>query len=225
MFEGFTDRTIDFMWNIRFNNEKSWFEAHKNEYLDDFLRPMKELGKTVFDDVTEKYGDRGLVLKVSRIYRDARRLRGRGPYKDNLWLSLEKPSESWTCNPVFWFELTPEKWFYGMGYYMAKSETMAKLRARIDRDPKSFEKLIAPLAKQDEFYLDGDDYARRKTAPTEKTDVWYNKKSFSLMHVQPNSEELFSADFASRIAEGFKFLMPFYDYFSSLDSDPNPKGE
>ncbi len=29
MFEGFSQETVDFMWGIRFNNEKSWFEAHK----------------------------------------------------------------------------------------------------------------------------------------------------------------------------------------------------
>ena len=29
MFTGFTDETVDFMWGIRFNNERTWFEAHK----------------------------------------------------------------------------------------------------------------------------------------------------------------------------------------------------
>ena len=29
MFTGFTDATVDFMWGIRFNNERPWFEAQK----------------------------------------------------------------------------------------------------------------------------------------------------------------------------------------------------
>ena len=33
MFQGFSGATVDFMWGIRFNNEKGWFEAHKEEYL------------------------------------------------------------------------------------------------------------------------------------------------------------------------------------------------
>ena len=33
MFQGFSQETIDFLWGIRFNNEKSWFEAHKEVYL------------------------------------------------------------------------------------------------------------------------------------------------------------------------------------------------
>ena len=33
MFTGFTDAAVDFMWGIRFNNERPWFEAHKESYL------------------------------------------------------------------------------------------------------------------------------------------------------------------------------------------------
>jgi hypothetical protein len=43
---------------------------------------------------------------------------------------------------------------------------MEKFRARIDRAPKKFEKLIAPLEKQDEFILEGDEYKRGKKTAT-----------------------------------------------------------
>lgn len=224
MFEGFSERTIDFMWGIRLNNEKAWFEAHKENYKCDLLLPMKELGKEVFERINSSFPNRNFINKVSRIYRDARRLHGaNGPYKDHLWFSIEKPSEMWTFVPVFWFELAPDSWSYGMGYYQAKADTMAKFRARVDKDPKKFEKLIAPLSKQSEFILDGPEYVRKKIAPTAKTAEWYNKKSFSLIHNQPNSNELFSRELPDRIASGFEFLMPLYDYIITLDSDPSPE--
>jgi len=222
MFEGFSPSTIDFMVNLRFNNEKAWFEAHKHEYQRDLYTPMKELGREVFELVTAKYGDHGFIHKVSRIYKDARRLHGSAPYRDHLWFTVEKPSEEWTSTPVFWFELTPESWSYGLGYYLAKPDTMAKFRARIDRDPKKFENLIAHLTKQDEFVLEGQEYARKKSAPTPETARWYNKKSFSLIHDQQNGQEIFSYELKFRIVEGFSFLMPIYDYLITLDSDPAP---
>ena len=221
-FTGFSQSTMDFMWNLRFNNNKQWFEAHKDEYLRDFLNPMKALEKEVFERVSSDFGGRGFIHKISRIYRDARRVRGGEPYRTNLWFSIERPSEEWTSAPVFWFELEPENWSYGMGYYQARPETMAKLRARIDRDPRKFEKLVASLGGQDEFVLDGPDYVRKKTAPTPKTSAWYNKKSFSLIHNEPSNEILFSPGLADRIVTGYSFLMPFYDYFVTLDSDPAP---
>ena len=222
MFEGFSQKTIDFMWNLRFNNEKAWFEAHKDEFIRDFQSPMKALGREVFERLSTDFDKHNFVHKVSRIYKDARRVKGGDPYRTNLWFCIERPSEEWTSTPVFWFELAPENWSYGLGYYSALSKTMAKHRARIDKNPKKFEKLIAPLAKQDEFILEGPEYTRKKEAPTPDLTAWYNKKTFALIHDQPISEDLFSRDLVDRLLKGYKFLMPFYDYFITMDSDPEP---
>ena len=222
MFQGFSPRTIDFMWNLRLNNRKTWFEENKGTFQEAFQGPMKALGREVFERINADYSKYGFIHKVSRIYKDARRVRDGEPYRCNLWFSMEKPSEEWTFTPVFWFELSPEVWTYGLGYYQARPITMAKLRARIDRDPKKFEQFIAPLEKQEEFILTGEEYKRKKEAPSPKTSAWYNKKSFSLLHEQPNGEELFSPALADRLVKGYQFLMPFYDYFITLDSDPDP---
>jgi uncharacterized protein (TIGR02453 family) len=218
-FTGFSQQTIDFMWGLRLNNNKPWFEAHKHEFIRDFQTPMKTLASDVFERITEKY-ERGFIHKVSRVYKDARRIRDGEPYRPSLWFSIEKPVETWTFTPVFWFELTPDNWSYGVGYYQAKPQTMINFRASVDKNPKKFEKLIAPLAKQNEFILDGDEYARRKESTaklSEDAAAWYNKKSFSLIHSQNNGSELFSADLADRLVAGFEFLMPFYDFFAGLD--------
>lgn len=224
MFEGFSPSTMNFMWELRFNNNKAWFDSNKNNFKEYFQLPMKELGLEVFEQVRDKYGDYGFIHKLSRIYKDARRIRsGEGPYRDNMWFSIERPSEVWTATPVFWFELSPDSWSYGLGYYQAKAETMCKLRARIDRDPKKFEKLIAFLDNQDEFILDGSEYVRKKTAPTDKTAPWYNKKTFSLIHKNENGEELYSPELVNRIVSGILSLMPLYDYLISLDLDQLPE--
>ena len=92
MFTGFTDATVDFLWGIRFNNERPWFEAHKETYLSELYRPMKDLGAEIYDFLSEQRPDDPMVCRVSRIYRDARRLHGRGPYKDHLWFCVERPT-------------------------------------------------------------------------------------------------------------------------------------
>jgi len=222
MFQGFTPQTIDFMWGLRLNNRKDWFEANKEVFRSTFQEPMKALGREVFERITADDDSHGFIHKVSRVYKDARRVRDGEPYRCNLWFSIERPSEEWTSTPVFWFELDPDGWSYGLGYYHARPITMAKLRARIDRDPKTFETLIAPLEKQSEFLLEGDEYKRKKEAPSPKTADWYNRKSFSLIHRQQNGAELFSPALVDRLVSGYQFLMPFYDYVITLDSDPDP---
>lgn len=223
MFTGFTDETVDFMWGIRFNNERSWFEAHKDIYVTQFYEPMRELGDEIYAFIQEKRPDYGLIRKVTRIYRDARRLHGRGPYKESLWFSVEQPAEQWTAKPTFWFELMPEGWTYGLGYYMPKPLTMAKLRARIDRDPGAMEKLTRQLSRQQEFALESQDYKKpRGQAPSAILEPWYRVKSFSICHEDKLTDELFCRDIVERLKAGYEWLLPWYDYFVTLDGDPDP---
>ena len=113
MFQGFSQGAIDFLWGIRFNNERGWFLAHKEEFLTLVDAPMRELAAQVSQAMTEEFPKLGLELKVSRIYRDARRLFGRGPYKDHLWFSLRRRNENEGAEPSFYFEIAPEYYSYG----------------------------------------------------------------------------------------------------------------
>lgn len=224
MFTGFTDETVDFMWGIRFNNERTWFEANKEIYLKHFYQPMRELGEEVYAFIREKRPDYGLIFKQTRIYRDARRLHGRGPYKESLWFTVEQPGEAWTDRPSFWFELTPDGWSYGMGYWVSKPVTMAKLRARIDRDPRTMEDLTRMLNGQTEFSLNTVDYKKlRAPAPSPELEPWYRAKYFSIGHEEKLTEELFGREIVERLKRGYEFLLPWYDYFVTLDGDPDPR--
>ena len=224
MFQGFTQQTVDFMWGIRFNNEKSWFEPRKADYQKYFLAPMRDLASQCQTALLDRFPNCGLNLKVSRIYRDARRLFGRGPYKDHLWFSLFRwENESDNAHPVLWFELTPDGWSYGMGFWDAKAAVMEKHRARIDRDYKPLLKLHNRLTKQSEFVLGGPEYSRKKTPPHPKLLSWYNKKSLTVGHEEPLSEVIYDPALADRLIEGFTFLMPYYEYFSTLWADPDPR--
>ena len=112
MFTGYSGETLDFLWGIRFNNERGWFMAHKAEYLRCLYQPTLELGAQTQALMGERFPKLPLNLHVSRIYRDARRLHGRGPYKDHLWFTLRPPqSDSDGADyPAFWFEVEPEGW-------------------------------------------------------------------------------------------------------------------
>ena len=162
---------------------------------------------------------------MSRIYRDARRLFGRGPYKDHLWLSLHRPHEDGAFAPVFWFELTPDSWSCGMGFWQAPPLTMAKFRARMDRDPAPMEKLTRRLNRQARFVLEGPAYKRPTAAPAPLLAPWYAKKSFSLSHEEEHCDLLWAHDLADALADGYEFLLPYYQYMELLEGDPDPRGE
>lgn len=222
MFQGFSQESVDFLWNLRFNNERSWFLAHKEEFLTLVDAPLRELAAQVTARMGEEFPKLGLEVKVSRVYRDARRLHGRGPYKDHLWFSLRRPTESEGSIPGFYFEIAPEYYSYGMGCYDPTPLTMAKLRARIDRDPGPLEKLARRLEKQSEFVLEGREYKRPKGDPGPLLYPWYNRRQIALSSDHNCEGPLFTPQLADQVVEGFRFLVPYYQYLQVLAGDPSP---
>ena len=150
MFTGFSDATIDFLWELRFHNERPWFLEHKQVFLDTLDRPMKALAADVTAALEQAYPQRKWYLHVARIYRDARRLHGSGPYKENLWFTLRCDSSRGPEIPAFYFEITPHNYSYGMGCYWAKANTMACFRRAIDADPLPLTALAERLLATEE---------------------------------------------------------------------------
>ena len=102
--------------------------------------------------------------------------------------------------------------------------TMAKLRARIDRDPAAMEKLMRKLNRQKELVLETEDYKRpRAPAPSKLLEPWYRARSFTICHNDKLTDELFSRDIVERLRQDFTFLLPYYDYFVTLEGDPDPR--
>ncbi len=216
MFQGYSDATVDFLWGIRFNNDRAWFNEHKEEYLQHLYHPTVELGKEVYDRFTERFPKLDLHLHISRIYRDARRLHGRGPYKDHLWFSLRPEQGSESHLPVFWFEVGPEGWNYGMGFWNATPTMMETFRRETAQDSAALEKLARKLNKQDTFTLQGMEYKRPKAAPNELLQPWFNKKSIVLSCDRPWDDVVCSADLVDTLVEGFAFLEPYQRHFAAF---------
>lgn len=215
-FEGYTQETLDFLWGIRFNNERNWFMAHKEDYQRHVLEPTRALGEQVYDAIHELYPKEPFLLKISRIYRDARRLHGRGPYKDHLWFCIRTGDDDWTGRPTFYFEIAPDYYSYGMGFWAPKASLMEAYRQRIDQHPEELAKLVRKFNRQTQFELAGPEYARSRGEVSDLLRPWYQKKSINLQHELPPDERIFSPELAQDMIDGFQSLMPLYKYFDGL---------
>lgn len=215
-FPGFSEATNEFLWGIRFNNERPWFQAHKQEYIDHVQNPLRQLAEEVYDAFNTAHPELELIVRVSRIYRDARRLYGRGPYKSNLWFTLRSAGEDWNELPAFWFGLHPDSYGYGLGVYDARPATMARFRRQVDEAPKEMLALAKAFAAQDRFRLDGEEYKRPKGNPEPPLDRWYNRKRLDLYYEAIPDARLYSPDLVGEVVEGFESLLPYYNYFKKL---------
>lgn len=216
MFQGFSAETNEFLWGIRFNNQRPWFQAHKQTYIDYVQTPLGKLAEEVYDAFSKAHPELDLIVRVSRIYRDARRLFGRGPYKSNLWFTLRSAGEDWNELPAYWFGIHPDSYGYGLGVYDARPATMARFRKQVDEDSKEIMALARAFAKQDRFHLEGEEYKRPKGHPQPPLDQWYNRKRLDLYHERLVDDKLYSPDLVQEVVDGFEELLPYYHYFKKL---------
>jgi uncharacterized protein (TIGR02453 family) len=213
MFKGFSPRTQDFLWGIALNNEKPWFEAHKAEYTEYVKGPLRDLGSDVLERMSEMYPGRDWQIHVAGIYRDARRLFGRGPYKDHLWFNIMESGYGRLTSPTFWFYISPAKYGFGMGIYAPAAAQMERYRAAVDANPAPLERLIAGFEKQSMFVFEPVPYAKKKGNHPEPLSSWYSIKSFDLSCDRDFGGELYTPSLKDGITDGYAFLMPYYEYF------------
>ena len=211
MFTGFTPETVDFLWGIRMNNNRDWFLEHKKQYTDTLFEPMKALGKDLFQPFLARTGD---VLKVSRIYRDAR-MHPPEPYKESLWICIRQDVEWWAENPCLYFEINPEGVDYGFFIWRPRTATMEDFRRQISAQPDEFLELIRSTEAAVGMEISADLYKRPK--PCDNPDLqrfFYWKGQIGCTRHEDFSEATFGPELGARVGEFFEKLIPLYDYFN-----------
>ena len=216
MFEGFTPETIDFLWGIRMNNNRDWFLEHKKDYVNHLYEPMKALGKDLFEPFLEKPGN---LLKVSRIYRDAR-MHHPVPYKESLWICIRQDVQWWAENPCLYFEIRPDGVSYGFILLHPKVSTLEDIRKDISERPKQFLKLIRDTEKATGVPVTAQLYKRPKIAPIPELAPFFAWKGYIACTVdEPVSENIFGPELGRRAGEFLKKLIPLYDYFNRFKTE------
>ena len=213
MFNGYTPETIDFLWGIRMNNNREWFNANKKQYVDTLYEPTKALGKELFTPFLDKSGN---VLKVSRIYRD-QRMHPPEPYKESLWICIRQDVEWWAENPCLYFEINPEGISYGFFLWKPRTASMEDFRRHITAYPDEFLKLIRETEEAVGQPITAECYKRPKPCgDTRLTPYFAWRSQIGCTRHEDFSEAVFGPELGQRVAEFFDQLLPLYDYFNKF---------
>ena len=212
MFNGFTKETSDYLWELSFNNERPWFLEHKDQYLRVLHTPFHALGEDMLALMSAAYPQSDFELHVSRIYRDARRLFGRGPYKDHLWFTLKNSGNRHTEGPMFWFELSASTFSYGLGFFDLTPEEVDAFRRSVDANPARFERLASGALKMRGFRVIGEEYKRPKKDMGPVINPFYNRKRFGIEHTDDFDPDKLGPDLPQKLLRAYRRLMPMYKY-------------
>jgi len=137
--------TIKFLKDLKKNNNKLWFDAHRKEY---------EAAKADFTSFIQKLIDthsktdlsiKNLVAKdcMFRINRDIRFAKDKSPYKSNFGASINKGGRKAMNSAGYYFHLEPGQSFTGGGIYMPMPDELKKVRQEIDYNFAEFKKIIS----------------------------------------------------------------------------------
>ena len=210
MFKGYSPETVDFLWGIRLNNNREWFAEHKKDYVNYLYEPTKELGKLLFTPFIEKPGH---LLKVSRIYRDAR-MHHPVPYKESLWICIRKDVEWWAEHPCLYFEIRPEGVSYGFIWLQPKVAALKAFREGISADSKEFLKILRKLKKDTGLEVTARTYKRPPQTPEDpKLAPYFAWQKYIACDVdEPVEEAMFGPELGKRAEKVLKALLPLYEY-------------
>ena len=213
MFEGFCPETVDFLWGIRMNNNREWFMQHKKDYVNHLYEPMKALGKDLFQPFLNTPGS---VLKVSRIYRDAR-LHHPVPYKESLWICIRKDVDWWAENPCIYFEVCPEGITYGFCFWRPRPSTMETMRKHWSANSREFLELIAKTEKATGVPITADLYKRPKECDIPELAPFFQwKGNIQCTVTETWNETLFGPELGKHASEFIEKLIPLYSYFNQF---------
>ena len=223
MFEGFSRETGEFLWELSFHNERPWFQAHKEQYERCLHRPFHALAQECWRLMSERFPDRQFGLHISRIYRDARRLFGRGPYNDHLWFTVY--ASDGDEGPCFWFELNAARYQYGLGVWSTRPAMMEHFRRAIDANPARFERLARQTERLPGVHIRGEEYKRPKGDRGEYLNRWYNRKYVTAEFSDDFGEALFSPELPQRLCEAYTRLMPLHDFIMEAYENSREEGK
>ena len=221
-FTGFTQAGLNFLQDAWINNSKAWFDEHRAIYDNDLVQPFRLLVEQLTPamlKIDEWFETRPAIGKtISRIHRDTRFSKDKSLYRSRLWLTFKRPNRDWKEAPAYFFEISPDCYRYGLGYYCASKQTMDIFREEILNDTEKFLKVIRCVKKP--FELVGESY-KRPLIKDEKISTWYNRKNLAVMVTNNHIEDVLDGNLADKLAKGFKQLLPLYDYLMRVEMIKN----
>lgn len=150
----FLRETVSFLTKLEKNNNREWFEAHKDEYEAKALIPAQHLVMEFGDELQKLSPNIIAVPKVDksifRIHRDVRFSKNKLPYKTHLailmWEGARKKME---CSG-FYFHVEPKMIFIGCGFYFFPPNLLKIYRAKVndETNAKELHKIISELTKK-----------------------------------------------------------------------------
>ena len=134
-----SDGLFEFLAELKQNNDREWFQAHKGRYEEQVKGPLlafiggfdEHLGRLSAHFVADP---RPVGGSLFRIYRDVRFSKDKSPYKTAAGIHFRHERARDVHAPGYYLHLEPEACFAACGLWMPATAQAQQVRAAIDGD-------------------------------------------------------------------------------------------
>jgi len=216
-------KTFNFLKNIKSNNNRDWFEKHKERYLeakeeheifiDKIIKGIAKFDKKISPEMKAKDC-------VFRIYKDVRFSKDKTPYKTNFGASMS-PGGKKSLIAGYYLHAEPGASFLAGGVWMPEPDMLNAIRQEIDYNPDPFFKILNSSSFK-KYFKGLDDEGKLKTAPKgfdkdhPHLDILKNKHFLVSHHF--SDKEMNDKDADKLIIAGFKAMHPLIEYLREATS-------
>ncbi len=217
---------FDFLKDLKENNDRDWFKAHKDRYLAAYAS-MIEFSESLMESMSDHDHLVPMTGKQSlfRIYRDTRFSKDKTPYKTSFGGNMKRATKR--LRGGYYYHIEPGNSFVAGGFWGPNADDLKRIRQELAAAPQPLRDIIAdPVFIETFGELKGD---KVKTAPK-----GYKKdhpnidllryKQFLVSH-KFSDEEALDKSFLEKVLQTYRNMRPFFNYMSEVlttDADGAP---
>jgi uncharacterized protein (TIGR02453 family) len=223
-FAGFPRECISFLSSLKENNNKSWFDAHRNEYELRFMEPARSfvtaMGEELKHLVPGIHADPRSNKSIFRIYRDTRFSKDKRPYKTHMAVFFWEGSGPKMECPGFYFHFDNTQLLLGVGIYLFPKHMLHAYRQSVvhARHGKELETLLDDIRIRRDYSIGGKHYKRAPRgydADHERAELLlYN--GLYIGRTEPIPEILFSVNLIDHCLDVYSVLLPVHQWLVAL---------
>jgi uncharacterized protein (TIGR02453 family) len=165
MTQYFTSATFKFLSQLATNNQRDWFNANKDRYLNDVQEPALQF---IADFAPKLAGisehfvadPRSQGGSLFRIYRDTRFSKDKTPYKTHVAMRFGHEAGFGVHAPGLYLHIEPGASYAGVGLWRPETALARTIREAIVADPAGWKKAAHGKAFTNRFEPDGESLAR-----------------------------------------------------------------
>lgn len=217
-FRGITPEALWLLAENRFQNNKVFYESRKPAIREQILIPMQQICAALAEPMEKIDGKISVIPSrmVSRIRRDTRFTRDKTLYREHVWATFMRPKKEFPCAPCFWFEITPQGYTFGVGYYSTTPQLMQAYRNAILENPTGFRRAVRKAEKAG-FAFGGESYKKNRPGDVpEDLRSYFNRRDAFVHRENPSLTPLQDDGIIDELREGFQTLVPLYRFLLKI---------